>query len=201
MSCSKSCLSVFTHFDLGCLKHRALLGPSQPCEAAGTHAWNLGARNSWAYLQTNLEMSHPDEMRRDLPGSPSFNEHQRLPARQQALLQAHLSKRRMRVMWLNSALELLITLGWPCSPLWLIFPDPKGAHCHCHKWVAQGHAKCLCIGVTTATQLLSAFHSPINSSIPPWENAEEDNKVNFLWACGKSCGTGSNMEKENTKLS
>lgn len=42
---------MFTHFDLVCLKDRALLGPSQPHEATGTHAWlNLRAKYSWAWL-------------------------------------------------------------------------------------------------------------------------------------------------------
>lgn len=36
------------------------------------------------------------------------------------------------------------------------------------------------------TQLLAAFHSPTNLSVPAWENAEDENKVSFLWACRKS---------------
>lgn len=34
------------------------------------------------------------------------------------------------------------------------------------------------------TQLSPAFHSPINLSIPPIQDAEEDNKVNFLQDAG-----------------
>lgn len=42
---------MFTHFDLCFLKDRALLGPPQPCKAAGTGAWlNLGAKYSWTWL-------------------------------------------------------------------------------------------------------------------------------------------------------
>lgn len=42
---------MFTHFNLGFLKDRALLGPSQPCEAPGTLAWlTMGAKYSWAWL-------------------------------------------------------------------------------------------------------------------------------------------------------
>lgn len=51
MSCSKSCLIVFIHFNLGFLKDRALLGPLQPCEDAGTCAClNLGTKHSWAWV-------------------------------------------------------------------------------------------------------------------------------------------------------
>lgn len=42
---------MFTRFDLCFLKDRALLGPWQPCKAAGTRAWlNLGAKYSWTWL-------------------------------------------------------------------------------------------------------------------------------------------------------
>lgn len=82
----------------------------------------------------------------------------------------------------------------------IVFPDLKGAHCHCHKWAAQEHAQCLCTGVTTGLSSHLLFIH-INLSIPPWEDAEEVNKVNCLWACRNSCATRSNVEKENSKFS
>lgn len=42
---------MFIHFSLGFLKDRTLLGPSQPCEDAGTCGWlNLRTKHSWAWL-------------------------------------------------------------------------------------------------------------------------------------------------------
>lgn len=41
---------MFTHFNLGFLKDRALLGHSQPCGAGTCSLLNIGVKYSWVWL-------------------------------------------------------------------------------------------------------------------------------------------------------
>jgi len=126
-------------------------GWSSPYRLTPWHILKLISKQTWSHLTL---------LRWDLGSSPSYSEHRGVSVREHALLQAHLSKGRMSVTWLSSALGLITALGWPHSPLWLIFPALKGARRHWHKWAAQVHAKYTCTGVVTGPSSWLLFAHP-----------------------------------------